>query len=70
MPYLIYCIVSLLIGFILGIVVELIVNIKAIKELEEENKHLRKRLSSQTKIVEIHDNREVVPEDVDWSQTW
>ena len=53
-------------------VIEMLVNADYVKHLEKENAQLRDKLkkNNKVKIIEINDNREVVPEDLDWSRTW
>lgn len=71
-PIVIFYMVFLGVGFFLGMVVELLVNVRMIKRLEAENKYLREEISIKrdVKITEIHDNRDSAPEDVDLSQNW
>lgn len=71
----IFCIICLITGLLIGFVTELLANVKLVKELEKENKHLRIELANQQKlnqleVIEIRDSRKVIPEDIDWSRTW
>lgn len=71
-PIVVFYMVFLGVGFFLGMVVELLVNVRMIKRLEAENKYLREEISNKrdVKVTEIHDNRKLAPEDVDLSQNW
>lgn len=71
-PIVIFYMVFLGVGFFLGMVVELLVNVRMIKRLEAENKYLREEISNKrdVKVIDITDNRDLAPEDVDLSQNW
>lgn len=71
-PIVVFYMVFLGAGFFLGMIVELLVNVRMIKRLEAENKYLREEISNKrdVKVIDITDNQKLAPEDVDLSQNW
>ena len=72
----IYCVGSLAIGVIIGMVIELMIDSETIRELQNDNRKLKLELEQEKKspeIIEIYDKWNVnakEPEEIDFSQKW
>ena len=70
----IYLILCLIVGFMLGMIVQITVNLWYVRRLENENKHLRKDLANRdVKVIEINDYRDIAPNGIpeeDYFRPW